>query len=590
MVRLGGLTGMTDTASNIIPWHLQMPAEITPDQLATAEGELHNLIKPGIMQSVAPLDDLSPEARDVFTAWVFHHGQSALEQIELRARKVMREAGMPEREIAKFKMATIGRSAKDLNKRLADQARRLAQRVRANQGKTDAGRPDQAAIDAMDLPEGAQIDALSGSMPLMAHAVLVRRFKDRLWYDEFYHALITDWDGSQSDAVVETRQVNEKWMLNAYFTLMREDAKLAKLSRTHADSAIAQFAFQKIGNAPREWIKSLKWDGVERLPTWLSTVYGTPQDEYHEAVGRNWIVGCAARIMDHGCKMDNMPVLIGDEGLYKSTTLEILGGKITNHGEHWYANLIVSADKTTDFLMTLNGTIISEVAELQALMNRKVEHAHVKNLLSTREDKYRAPYGRGPEPHKRTCVLCATTNEWHFNDFEGKARRFWPFEVTRHCDTEWLIANREQLFAEALARYQRGESWHVVPEAEHQAHIAEHRIDDPMVEWIEAWIRQRPMLYTGEECGIKPIEGDTTAQEYEAVWGNLITTNRLLAEVLKVDRVTAQSSAAKKLSSVMRNLGWDSGRVWVGLGEARHQVRAWVKRWQFQGQLFDNAQ
>src|SRR5271170_1548635 len=135
---------MTEPVSNVIPWHTQMPAEVSPEQLATAEGELHRLLTPGPLQSVAPLDDLSPDSRGVFERYAFHAGQAGIEQVEMRARKFMRDPAnaVPEAEVRRFKMATFVRHAKDYARRLVDQEKRLAQRARANVGKTDAGRPD----------------------------------------------------------------------------------------------------------------------------------------------------------------------------------------------------------------------------------------------------------------------------------------------------------------------------------------------------------------------------------------------------------------------------------------------------------------
>ncbi len=146
--------------------------------------------------------------------------------------------------------------------------------------------------------------------------------------------------------------------------------------------------------------------------------------------------------------------------------LEVIGGK-------WYGTINVSAEKTSDFIGALNGLVIAEIAELDAISGRRVESSRVKSLLSTREDRYRPPYGRTTRVFKRTAVLVGTTNEigWHKDETGG--RRFWPIECLT-IDIEWLKANREQLFAEALHRYRQSEKWWDVPEDEQRRRIMEH--------------------------------------------------------------------------------------------------------------------
>jgi predicted P-loop ATPase len=593
MVRLGGLTGMTKPESNVIPWALEPPAEVTPDQVSSAIAALVRAYTADATERhIVPLDGLSEEYRDVLLSHAFYAGQAGIDDVEHKLRVAMKAADVDEKEIKDIKLAVFMRWAKDLTKKLVAQEKRRAQRARANVGKTDAGRPDEELNAVAGMSSEAQIDALSGSMPLVASAWLRHNRSGRLWFDEFEKNYFSDWDGGRDDKVIEPFAVNDSWMRNVYFAMLRGDTRLARLSETHAHNAIHHFAFQDVRNAPREWMHSLKWDGVMRLPTWLSTVYGTPQDAYHEAIGRNWFVGMAARINRAGSKMDNMPVLIGKEGLYKSTSLEIIGGKLssTQTARHYYGNLAISAEKLTDFLATLNGLIVGEVAELDSLMNKKVEQGRVKNLLSTPEDKYRAPYGRKPEPHRRTCVICATTNEWHFNNFEGEARRFWPFEVTRHADLEWLLANRDQLFAEAHERHKRGEDWHQIPRDQHQVMIKEHRIDDPMVERIQAWL-QRQDIYTGTHQGkVKAIAGDPTAIESTAHWGTLVTTSRLMTEVLQQPLDKQGVTGARKIATTMRHLGWKQVGVRTGKGEDAPWSRVWVTDAPKQGQLFDKTE
>ena len=458
---------------------------------------------------------------------------------------------------------------------------------------TQSGTADTELLGVADLPTDAQADALSSSLTLIARAWLSTKMGGRVWYDSFANNCFTDWDGGLEDQVIPTQVVDDQWRLRTYFTLMRADTKLGKLGEKAALLATNHMAFEDTRNAPLEWLRGLQWDGVPRLDTWLHVVYGTPSDDYHKAVGKNWLIGMVARIHRKGDKMDNMPVLIGGEGIRKSTSLEILGGKISQAQteRHYYGTINVSAEKMTDFLMTLNGLMVAEIAELDALMNKRTEHSRVKTLITTTEDIFRPPYGHAPIINRRTCVIAGTTNEFHWNNFEGIGRRFWPFECNRLIDTNWLIVNRDQLFAEAEARYAAGEGWHEVPREAHQAQIQEHKIDDPLASTVERWLAN-PALYTGQG-NVKPVAADTDPRaDEDGHWGNLVTTSRILTQAMTMPIERQGVTPSRKVASIMRQLGWKSQAVRCGSSSDAVIVRTWVKAHveaSEQGQLFDKT-
>ena len=56
-------------------------------------------------------------------------------------------------------------------------------------------------------------------------------------------------------------------------------------------------------------------------------------NEYVRAVSQNFFISQVARIFTPGCKFDNMVILEGGQGTFKSTSLDILGGKWFSEGE-----------------------------------------------------------------------------------------------------------------------------------------------------------------------------------------------------------------------------------------------------------------
>jgi putative DNA primase/helicase len=201
----------------------------------------------------------------------------------------------------------------------------------------------------------------------------------------------------------------------------------------------------------REYLAAQEWDGVARLDTWLETYLGASGPPiYVRAVGPKFLISAVARVMEPGCQADHCLVLEGEQGTGKSSAAAILGAP-------WVADTLPDVT-SKDAALQLDGLWIVELAELAATRGREVEH--VKAFLSRRTDRYRPPYGRRAVDVPRQCVFVATTNEAHYLKDPTGNRRYWPIR----CGTinrDGLRADRNQLWAEAFARYQAGAIWYL---------------------------------------------------------------------------------------------------------------------------------
>ena len=103
---------------------------------------------------------------------------------------------------------------------------------------------------------------------------------------------------------------------------------------------------------------------------------------------------------------------------------------------------------------------------------RKSEVEQIKSFISKQSDNYRAAYARRTQEHPRQCAFFGSTNDDEFLRDATGARRFWPVVVDntgrRMADrlTDHLI---DQIWAEAVIAYKKGESWYLSEEAEMQA-------------------------------------------------------------------------------------------------------------------------
>lgn len=228
-----------------------------------------------------------------------------------------------------------------------------------------------------------------------------------------------------------------------------------------------------------EFIKSIIWDEVPRLDTWLCKTYGTPDDLYHQKVGSNWIKGLVNRIINPGCKFDYVIVLEGAQGTKKSSSLAALGG-------NWHFETSEGIDNK-DFFMQFEGKAIVEFSEGETLSRTEVKR--MKAIITTQIDRYRPSYGRFSMDFPRRCVFAMTTNAEEYLKDETGNRRWLPVRVYKaEADVEWLKDNREQLFAEAYHRLSvlKESTWEF-PNGEMLEAQNARRIHDPNNDVVYEW-------------------------------------------------------------------------------------------------------
>lgn len=241
-------------------------------------------------------------------------------------------------------------------------------------------------------------------------------------------------------------------------------------------------------NPVADYLRALVWDGTPRIDTWLETYLGAKDDPaYLRAVGPKWLISAVARALRPGSKVDTAIFLEGLQGLGKSTAFSILGGA-------WFCDASFDI-RNKDSAALASQFWILEFAELKDV--RKTDVDELKAFLSRCEDTYRPPYGRVNVRNPRRCVFAGTTNSSAYLKHDPSGyRRMWPVACER-VQVEQIRSDRDQIWAEAVVRFEQGERWWLVTdeEVELARKATETRAEDTggpdqmILEWV---VRQPP--------------------------------------------------------------------------------------------------
>lgn len=212
--------------------------------------------------------------------------------------------------------------------------------------------------------------------------------------------------------------------------------------------ALLQVAATNRYHPVRDYLNGLHWDGRERI-RYLADLLGADRSEINQAILRRWMVSAVARPMNPGCKVDTMLVLVGDQGIFKSTFFHELASP-------WFVDTAIDVH-IKDAFGILSKAWILEWAELETI-HRARDAAAVKSFITSATDTFRRPYGHFDIETPRTGVIVGTTNNEHFLSDETGARRFWPVRVTG-VDVAAVQEQRDQLWAEAVSLYRAREQW-----------------------------------------------------------------------------------------------------------------------------------
>lgn len=331
---------------------------------------------------------------------------------------------------------------------------------------------------------------------------------------------------------------------------------------------IFQMALTSVANKRRfhpieDYLQELpEWDGRERMERLLVDYLGADDTVFNREAIRKVLLAAIARIYHPGIKFDYMLVLNGPQGIGKSTFFgRLFKGFLSDS-----LTMLDMRDKTGS--EKLQGYWALEVAEMAGM--RKADIECVKSFISRQEDIYRPAYGRVVERHPRRCVIVGSTNSitGFLRDISGN-RRFWPVKCSGGKLKPWNLTDEDldQIWAEAMAAYNSGESLLLSKEAEELAAEEQREAieEDPRMAQVIEYL-EKPLPANWDKLDLDTrrmfLEGDTDYDPESLVERETVSNMEIWVECFGKKAADMERKDSDALTALMMKVdGWEkSGR------------------------------
>lgn len=337
-------------------------------------------------------------------------------------------------------------------------------------------------------------------------------------------------------------------------TRLMEDmgsSSLVGVRRRDLEDAIELVAHDDPFDAMQDWLHQLPpWDGVIRVPTFLSRYMGTKQTNFTDAVGRYLWSAMVARLLYPGCKADMVPVLVGSQGDGKTEILKLLAPRPDCWAE------VRLSDPSARLLRKTIGRTLLVWEELRGIRGT-VDADEVKTFITNDHVDLPQSDGSGFDKLPRRFIIFGTSNRYEFLRDTTGHRRYLPFEVGR-VDHQGLKSVSDMLWAEAL---------HNVT-----ARVAN---DSPPVDFRDAEKLARAEFARFERRG-EWADCDKLDAWIGRQGGTPFSTEEALSQSgVKGTSSMTPKAAARQMALSLRQVGCTEKRVAVSGG--RNRLKRWVR-------------
>lgn len=440
--------------------------------------------------------------------------------------------------------------------------------------KPDSGKPHKLTVDGMDdeeakaiLNEQLEVDNKGNLERTLKNAQLILKYdpalRDVFAYDLFSEMPVLkrtpEWrsfdirteneDCRGVQTYAEMTDTDESY-LRLYF----ED-KYGFDARAVLNDALNIVEHENAFHPVRDYLNSLKWDGVKRLATIFVECFGVPNTLYAREVGVKFFTGAVRRVFIPASKMDYIPVLVSEEGFGKSRFIRRMA-------KLWGSDTFYTFNGSKEAYEQLRGVWIMEIPELNGVQSKSTNSR--KAFVTKGEDRYRAAYLKYTKTYKRQCVFIASSNDVIFlDDPTEDGRRWWGLicnkdNVTIDVHSDMFLDLVDQYWAEAVHYYLQGVLPVLSPAAEKEAQQLRmiHKAEDSELGALIDYLNMP----------VPPDWRSQTAFEHRQYWKDSrslwhgkqrewICTTEVAREFYEFERKDMTPSLGRKVADAIRRTG-----------------------------------
>ena len=301
----------------------------------------------------------------------------------------------------------------------------------------------------------------------------------------------------------------------------------------------------------REYVLSCR-EWTEEQPDWIDWVASQVHvvdanaDRLWRGCFKKWFVAMVASWMKDEVVNHQVLVLIGKQGIFKTTWLEHL---IPPHLRAYACKLANSNDLNKDERLRIAEFGLISLDEIDSMNNRELNQ--LKSVITATDVNERAAYAYTKERRVRLASFCASGNRRDFlTDITGN-RRWLPFEVESIQNPFYAIMPYEQMYAQAwtLAQDPLFSYWFDLDEIEvleeHNQHFRDESNEEQLL----------PILFD------VPAEGR----------GEFMTTAQISERLVTYGNIK-KPMALSRLGMVLGAAGYQSTRPKIG----GRLIRGWL--------------
>jgi len=209
--------------------------------------------------------------------------------------------------------------------------------------------------------------------------------------------------------------------------------------------------FSRLCHPVREYVEALPpWDGQDRVRE-LCAYVGSEDLSYFEWTLHKWLVAMVATWMSDLSTNHEIFVLVGSQGIYKTTFFRHL---LPPPLRMYFWENAHNSFSTKDDHLALSENCLVEIEEIDLQNPRDI--SELKALATSEKVKERRPYARFREEKHRLASFCGSGNQERFLSDDTGSRRWLCHHVTHIDDPRSWALDYDQLYAQLRDELRQG--------------------------------------------------------------------------------------------------------------------------------------